>query len=45
MKKYYLEKNPTKIPWPMSANLIKKLFIQKEKNIKLPWLTSAKSDT
>ena len=45
MKKYYSEKTPTKISWPMSAKSDKNIFLfKKKKKTKLPWPISAKSE-
>ena len=44
-KKYYSEKIPTKLSWPMKAKSDKIFLFKKKKNAKLPWPMSAKSDT
>ena len=44
-KKYYSEKNPTKLSCPMSAKSDKKILFKKKKKTKLSWPMSTKSDT
>ena len=46
MKKYYSEKKPTKLSWPMGAKSDKSIFYSKrKKTTKLSYPMSAKYDT